>query len=55
MKGDLFLLFLLMLLLILVVYYVGTSSLILTGAAVSQQLGYFLTGRTSSGAYQNAS
>lgn len=48
-RNDLALLFLLMLALILVVYYVGTASLLLTGAKVGQQLGYFLSGRDSSG------
>lgn len=54
MKADILLIFLVMLFLILAVYYVGTSSDLLTFAKVGQQLGYFLTGRTSSGAYANA-
>lgn len=50
-KGDIFLIFLILLLLIFVVYYVGFVSDTLVGAKVVQQLGYFLTGHTSSGAY----
>lgn len=48
-KSDLLLVYILMIVLVLVVYYVGTASLLLTGAKVGQQLGYFLTGRDSSG------
>lgn len=54
MKTDILLIFLVMLFLILAVYYVGTASDILIFAKVGQQLGYFLTGRTASGAFQNA-
>lgn len=53
MKTDLTLLFFVMLFLILVVYYVGTVSDTLAFAKAGQQVGYFLTGRTSSGAFQN--
>jgi hypothetical protein len=52
MKEGLFLAFVLLLALILVVFYVGTASLLLTGAKAGQQVGYFLTGRTATGAYR---
>lgn len=48
-KSDLILVYILMIVLVLTVYYVGTASLLLTGAKVGQQLGYFLTGRDSAG------
>lgn len=54
MQKDVFLIFLLLLAIILVVYFVGTSSDILTFAKLFQQLGYFLTGRTSDGRFANA-
>lgn len=53
MKKDVFLIFLLLLAIILVVYFVGTSSDILTFAKLFQQLGYFMTGRTSDGRFAN--
>lgn len=52
MKSDLALLFILALLLVLVVYYVGTVSDLLAFAKAGQQIGYFLTGRDSSGNYR---
>lgn len=54
MKGDVFLIFVVLLVLILAIYYVGTSSDILTFAKLFQQVGYFLTGRTSTGEFANA-
>lgn len=54
MKSDIFLIFVILLVLILAVYYVGTVSDTLAFAKVGQQIGYFLTGRTSSGGYATA-
>lgn len=43
--------FVLLLFLIAVVYYVGTSSVGLSGAKAFQQVAYALTGRTNSGSF----
>ena len=54
MKADLLLLFFLMLLLLAVVYYVGFVSDTLVFTKAVQQVGYYLSGRTSSGQFANA-
>lgn len=53
MKGDVWLIFWILLILILIVYYVGFISDTLAFTKAIQQLGYFLTGRTSAGNYTN--
>lgn len=53
MKADLVLIFWILLILMLIVYYVGFVSDSLAFAKALQQVGYFLSGRTSAGNYTN--